>query len=231
LLRPQQGPSSWAGVEECVRGAEAGERAVVVWGDSFASHLGPGFDEVGSDDVTFVEYAANRCPPVLDLELADRPHCRAFNEHALRVIDAANADVVLLSARWHLYIPRAVTLAQLQSTVDRLNEMGVKVALMGQSPSFDFAHPYDHVYRKGERPVRVSFPPGLNRALATIEGAEFFDPLPVLCDNAVCPLKEGSSFLYFDDGHFSVHGATKVVAALLPAIEELAEDWRPSNGG
>ncbi|MGQ0673560.1 MAG: acyltransferase family protein [Hyphomicrobium sp.] len=218
FLTPGQGPWNYAGPQAC-RGGGYGGLTVVVWGDSFAAHLMPGLASRPESTTGFVQYTASGCPPVIGLELANRPHCRAVNDHALRIIDELEPEVVILSARWETYLPRVIDISRLQATIDVLNGMGYEVVVVGQSPTFDFAHPYDETFRS-RRPVTISnAPPAIEAMLRTLRGAHLFDVAPLFCEGETCRFRERAEYLFFDGGHFSLAGSAKVSAALAPLIE------------
>jgi hypothetical protein len=219
-LLPGQGPWSWAGVEACRTGGREGS-TVLVWGDSYAAHLVAGLAKEGGEDVSVIEYALSNCPPVLGLDLPQSRECRAFNDHALRLIKSAGPDVVVLAARWASYMPLSLEVAQVQATIDALAAESIRAVLVGQGPMFDFASPYEFVFRKRLDQARVAFGPGINAKLSGIRGAEYFDPMAQMCAADVCPLKEKGKFLYFDGGHYSLAGSAKLAAGLLPVLDTI----------
>jgi lysophospholipase L1-like esterase len=86
------------------------------------------------------------------------------------------------------------------------------------SPTFDFASPYDFVYRSGRHEAR------LNPAPSAFEGgmsAPVFNPAPLFCDRHVCRLTDGPDFLFFDGGHFSVAGSRRVARSLTPYLSQV----------
>ena len=216
FLGQEQSPADYAGVEACRSGSRNGTK-VLVWGDSFAAHLVPGL--AGDGAMSVFQYTAAACPPVLGLEVKRRPHCRAFNENALGLIRDMRPDVVVLSARWAAYMPRWLATGQIQATIDRLNKAGTKVIVVGQSPSFDFANPYDFVYRKGTARAAVNFDRALNQSLSALREAAFFDPLPVFCDKSDCALRDGADYLFVDGGHYSLAGSARLGLKLRPLID------------
>ena len=46
------------------------------------------------------------------------------------------------------------------------------------------------------------------------EGAVFFDPAGVFCNEARCSYVDGKTAIYFDDNHLSLAGARKLALAL-----------------
>ena len=212
-----QGPWNYAGLTRCSGGSEAA-RSVLVWGDSFGAHLVPGLQKLAGPDLDISQYTAAGCPPVRGLDVADRPHCRAFNDHAMRVVEELSPDIVVLVARWESYMGRLKGMDGLQATVDELNELGIKVVLMGQSPAFDFRNPYDFVFQKKLTKARVIFDYDVNETLAAVKGVTFFDPMPLLCTGLTCDVSDAKDYLYFDDAHLSAEGSAKVAAVLLPLL-------------
>ena len=202
--------------EACRSGSGSGKK-VLVWGDSFAAHLVPGL--AAGEAVSLTQYTAAACPPVLGLEVTRRPHCRAFNEHVLDLIREISPDVVVMSARWETYVPRRIGIGQIQATIDRLTRTGAKVIVVGQSPSFDFAGPYDFVYRKGTARAAVNFDHALNHRMSVMRDAAFFDPMPVFCDANDCALRDGSDYLFVDGGHYSLAGSARLGLKLRPLID------------
>lgn len=92
----------------CVIG---GERAntLVVWGDSHASGLMPGFDTyAAARGVASYQLTMIACPPLIDVEVRERRRsyagCNAFNRMVIDYIEATPAvSTVVLAARWSLY--------------------------------------------------------------------------------------------------------------------------------
>ena len=81
----------------------------------------------------FPQYTAAGCPPVRGLDVADRPNCRAFNDHAMRVIEDMAPDVVVLVARWESYMARLMNMDGVQATVNELNELESKLSSSGRA--------------------------------------------------------------------------------------------------
>jgi hypothetical protein len=217
FLKEDQPATAWAGADAC-RNGDASKPRIFLWGDSFAAHLVPGLaDELGHRFQT-VQYTAGGCPPLLGVDIANRPHCRAFNDRALDEIARLRPQIVLVSARWDLYVPRKFGPAEIKSTLDRIAATGARVVAVGMSPTFDFASPYDFVYRSGRHEAR------LNPAPSAFEGENsvaVFNPAPLFCERHVCRLTDGSDFLFFDGGHFSVAGSRRVARSLTPYLSQV----------
>ncbi|WP_271727647.1 SGNH hydrolase domain-containing protein, partial [Bacillus licheniformis] len=63
---------------------------------------------------------ASGCPPLLGLDIATRPHCRAINDEIMSYVMAAHPDKVVLSAIWTNY-----DLSGLEGTIGRLRAAGI----------------------------------------------------------------------------------------------------------
>ncbi len=225
FLKDSQTAADWAGAETCRRGAKDGP-LVFVWGDSFAAHLIPGLaDELGAR-FQIVQYTAGGCPPVLGIDLANRPHCRTFNDRALEQIARKKPDIVLVSARWDLYRPRIIGSHDIRATFDRLSETGTRIVAVGASPTFDFASPYDYVYRNGSTDARANPQPSIADDAGPIT---VVDPAPLFCNGALCRLTGDDGFLFFDGGHYSVEGSRRVARALGPVFDAQIAEFKAAK--
>jgi peptidoglycan/LPS O-acetylase OafA/YrhL len=216
FLTDTQQPDAWAGAEPCRHGP-AGAPLVLVWGDSFAAHLMPGLMDEAARQFQFVQMTAGGCPPLPDIDNPNRPHCRAFNARVLAEIARVRPDVVVVSARWDLYMPRVATSEQINAMLQRVSAVGSRVIAVGPSPTFDFANPYDFVYRSGRASARANDRPAFNAE----RSVSVFDPAPLFCTGDHCDLVGETGFLFFDGGHFSVEGSRRVARRLIPKIDEV----------
>ena len=204
---------------ECTRAA-GGPRKILLWGDSFAAHYTPGLAaESSAIPAQIIQYTAAGCPPILSYYSYARPNCQAFNANALNVIRENKIDTVILSSRWRDLQQRGF--AGLTDTVNRLKEMGVDVWVIGQSPEFPANISLIDYKNRSAGPGSQSWPiavePGLNEEIREASaGAHFIDPLKLLCDNRMCPYRDGEHLLYADFGHFSKYGSLRAVESYFP---------------
>lgn len=219
FLNDTQTDADWA-AEDCRRGPTR-HPVIFVWGDSFAAHLMPGLTDELGDRFQTIQFTAGGCPPVLGVSLANRPHCRAFNDRALAEIARLKPDVVLVSARWDLYTPRTIAAADIRATLTRISEIGTRVVAIGASPAFDFASPYDYVYRTGRQEARANVTPVM------LDGVTVFDPASLFCKERLCRLVGDEGFLFFDGGHYSVEGSRQVARALAASLDAMFADQHP----
>lgn len=211
--------------DACVLTLESNPKALL-WGDSFAAQYSPGI--AGNNEnirYSVIQYTAAGCPPVLSYHSLARPKCKEFNQNALKIIRDNNIEMVILGAKWTDLQSRG--LHQLSSTLEVLDEMGVKVYVLGQSPEFSIDVQI-LAYVKGDRTKqsldswKVFFDLGLNDELREIVGDErFINPMENLCDSAgVCAYRDKDVFLFEDYGHFSVEGSTRAVEKYFPLYQK-----------
>jgi peptidoglycan/LPS O-acetylase OafA/YrhL len=215
LLKEDQPASAWPGADACREGNTRGQ-TIFVWGDSFAAHLMPGLTDVFGDKFQMVQFTTSGCPPIIGIDVANRPHCRSINERAIDEIARLKPDVVIVSARWDLYMPRQLSSADVRATLQPIAATRrARVIAIGASPTFDFASPYDFVYRSGRHDARANPIPVLADAGP---GVAVFDPAPLFCAGPRCRLTSENGFLFFDGGHYSIEGSRLVARALAPLI-------------
>jgi peptidoglycan/LPS O-acetylase OafA/YrhL len=96
-LKPEQGPSDFS--SECFSNREAGARHVVLWGDSAATAIEPGLQQIGKGRLDIDELTTSNCPPFIGdyKPMADRPHCSAINQFAFAYIRTSRPDIVVIS--------------------------------------------------------------------------------------------------------------------------------------
>ena len=223
FLDSTQGFTDWAGPEACSIGPPDGA-PVLLWGDSFAAHYAPGL--IRSSDSAkyrFVQFTSYACPPVLGARIPWAPRCRDINSQIGRVLASRPFEYVVVAARWERYWPAHVDEASLAETLAMLKRRGLKVILMGQGPSFQFADPVQYASQTGRLSAVPTDNSGLNDRLRTLTGHDvFFDPHEVMCMGSDCPIREGAQFLYWDPGHYSEAGSLKASAGLLAALHAAA---------
>ena len=181
FLKEDQPATAWPGADACRKGNTKGP-TVFIWGDSFAAHLLPGLEDILGGTIQTVQFTTSGCPPVLNTTIPNRPHCGAINARALEVIEELKPDIILASARWDLYVPRQMAPQNIRATLDRIAATGARVIAVGASPTFDFAHPYDFVYRNASSQARSNPLPARLEASASIS---VLDPAPLFCADGI----------------------------------------------
>ncbi|MWP36609.1 acyltransferase family protein [Rhodobacter sphaeroides] len=206
--------------EACEIVKNEGKR-VLLWGDSYAAHYAPGLEaEAKAIPHRIWQYTQAGCPPVLSYYSFARPSCQAFNGHAMELIDQLDIDTVVLSARWVDLRSRGI--GTLADTVRALEDRGLEVHVIGQSPLFVIDVPiisYAKSAGADEASWTVALEPHLNEALeAASPGASFVDPVAALCGEGPCPYRSEGKLLFYDAGHFTDFGSRRAVATYFPLV-------------
>jgi peptidoglycan/LPS O-acetylase OafA/YrhL len=225
FLRDDQSAAEWAGIESCTSGP-ATAPMILLWGDSYAAHLASGLEAEAAGRWRIVTLTASGCPPVLGVHPANRPHCRTVHEDALALMAQLKPDVVVMSARWAMYVPRVLSWREFAETLSRVRATGAKLALVAQSPNFDFLSAHDFIYRTGREQARVTFPLTLNDEMKHLAPSDVIDPMPLYCRGAVCDVRRNGAYLYFDDGHLTLAGSrilAQTILARLPDPSRLSQ--------
>ncbi|MDN2482535.1 acyltransferase family protein [Vibrio agarivorans] len=198
-----------------------GER-VLMWGDSFLNHYTKGFESLAKQQqLTLIKYASAGCPPIMTFESFALPYCDEFNRNALELIEALDIDVVFLSAKWSDH--QQAGLDRLTSTLEKLDNLGVRYLVFGQSPQFitDVSIIDD---QKGQGKASNAWPTTIKEAInqeleLLITSGDFINPMPSLCEAGVCEYKLNGEMLFSDYGHLSQQGSLVVVNTLTNDIE------------
>lgn len=206
--------------EDCIINS-GHESNALLWGDSFAAHYAPGFVK-NSDLLTqnLVQYTAGGCAPIFNFDPAAIPGCHSFNQRALDILVRFDIKTVVLVGRWQHAFEHGLNLADISDTVARLQGLGIKVILIGQSPIF----PVDIrlIARKSgdnDRTLNI-IAPSMNDAIEfSAPGMVFIDPMPVLCVDGKCRFRDGNNFYFTDDGHLSAYGSEFYVRQYLSLLK------------
>jgi peptidoglycan/LPS O-acetylase OafA/YrhL len=199
---------------------------VLLWGDSFAAHYAPGISEEAKDlTVNYLQYTASSCPPVFGYYSGAVPNCRVFNDNVPSLLAKYNISTVVMAGRWASLFKRGVSPNDIVATVRRLEEIGVKVYVIGQSPEFYndvqtlFAQSKNHTASEASAPL--SFSRNINSELESVLPAgTFIDPLNVLCGPTDCKYIRDGQYVIWDFGHFSSFGSRLAVANYFPFISD-----------
>lgn len=222
----------YRGVEGCVLMAPARPDApnIMLWGDSFALHYFPAMTgRALPGGRGLLGFAAHQCPPVLSYDPVNVPACAAVNEAALQLLNERSIDTVILSARWLSYTSiNRISLDDVADTVRALQNRGITVIIIGQSPEFIYQYPDEAYYLQLQNRVaapgvgRTTVPLDYNETLqASVRPDMFFDPMPLFCDGERCRYRGEDGFYVADFGHLMLVSSTKVVDALWEAMVPL----------
>lgn len=218
FLRPEQDAAAFA---QCADTGEPAAGQLLLWGDSHAAHLYQGVLDRFGQRWSIRQRNASGCPPIPGLVVADRPHCKAINDHVLDEIRAHPPRAVLLAAAWPTY-----DWARLAETVDFLQALGVtQIAIIGPVPQWTDGLPRQLLRYLGDHPLDAQLPHYLAQgldpaprqtdtrlaALAAALGVAYASPISVLCPHKGCLTyldDEARTITAWDYGHLT--GAASV---------------------
>jgi len=230
---------------ECVE--PGGRPLLMLWGDSGAGALYPGFRSQAAHGRAFRvgQFTSSGCPPVLGLDVALRPACAPRNQKTLEAVRKLRPDLVVLAAVWQYY-----DTANLAGTIAAIKEAGARrVAVIGPglvwnaSPSRIVLKLWQDDPLHRNPPIRLDYskygyyealgqPAELWRTAAVVEpklralaagaGAEYISMLDVLCKGNACLMRaesDSEESIYFDTIHLNPTGAEFVVDAIAPQLK------------
>ncbi len=220
----------------CVDPAEGNEKhpLVLVWGDSHAADLMIGFRSLQPQSgVRLAQYTASLCPPVVGLQLRERPACQSINSAVIGYIKALKPDIVVLSGVWDFYLHYDPSGGKLLQTIELVKAAGVqRVVIIGSAPTWKGGVPallVSQVRRNLDHSAPGRLPRTLlaahddNVIMATAQktGAVYVPLFEDLCDQTSCIVATGPSWrdvLTSDNAHFTEHGSVVVAQRIWPGI-------------
>lgn len=226
FLDPDQSPDQ-ADVTDCI--PAKGKPRAMLWGDSHAIHFLKGFQPAfASKGYEIGALTASACPPLVGVEIAERPHCRAFNEFALARLVQEKPDIVILSALWYA---DPAWMDALDKSIATLRGAGIRVAVLGISPMFKQRVPLvvadkmragiDPRYSDDDLdPKWVDAPEAMMKAhFKARTDVTFISVMDLACHRGRCPLlDEQDRPYYYDIAHLTPEGSVHYAELLTPAI-------------
>jgi peptidoglycan/LPS O-acetylase OafA/YrhL len=210
---------------DCITESEGKNKpALVLWGDSYAGHLYPGYKAVYGDTFNILQRTISACAPILDMDVRDRPYCKEINDHIIELIQKIKPKKVVLSADWTSYDWKRI-----EATVTRLKEIGIKnIDIVGCVPQWHDSL-YKQLYMKyradglQQPPFRMNF--GLNQNFIHLDsllneyagqlGVRYISPMKILCNEAGCLTRigeRGETLTAYDAAHLTVLSSIYLVA-------------------
>jgi len=212
----------------CAGEASAPAGRTLLWGDSFAFHLGDGFRRLAAErHFALAEYTSSACPPIVGLQLTQRPGCTAINDFVVTRVKQLHPERVVLTANWMLYDESVAR--QLIRTIQMLQQTGIRrVIVVGPLSSWPASLPQmlaRSAMLNGTKTIPGRLPndqaaptlerDNLVRTIAVQGGAEYVSAMNILCDDGrTClTLVPGLAMtpMQFDIGHLSSEGSNYVV--------------------
>lgn len=213
-----------------------GEGSSIIVGDSHAASLSSYLSAVHGVG----QFTASGCPPVLNINIADRPHCADINRYLMELIAQRSPEFVYLHAAWDRYWASPDFQTSLRETIDRILALGSVPVVIGAMPRFDPNLPAvmlrDRIFPVAgvQAPSDTTGLAMINRdirALLSGSGAKQWNPVEALCSDdgqclAVVSAQQGdisigkTALIAWDDGHLTYSGAAAVGEMLLADLRD-----------
>lgn len=214
-----------------VEAVEPKGRTLLLWGDSHAAHLYPGYKASYGAAYDVIQRTIALCPPILDLDVPDdNPHgnnplCRQINNGIFDEIKMTQPRKVVLAAAWTHY----KDWQRVEETVSRLRKIGITdIDLIGPVPQWSESLPKqlylyfksDKFHRVPER-MKLGLVPTVPEtdvaasSLASRLGVNYISPLRILCNDDGCVTRLGDtvdSLTAWDYAHLTENGSRFLVS-------------------
>lgn len=228
FLHPDQQPFDFDR-QDCF--AAGSGKSALMWGDSLAAHY---FGAIAAalPGIRLGYAGASACAPILDVDVSDRPNCRAFNNMIMDIIRSDPPDLVILSAYWSRF---NVVTAELVQTIQVLRDAGSKVIVLGPGPFYDTPVPVLLAQLKMAKSSSNSADAHLLRELRSVDaamksqlvslpGVIYISVLETMCEPDGCPLATSTGVpVHWDSAHLTAEGAEFFLGRFGPTIRDAIE--------
>ncbi len=201
----------------------AARHSVVLWGDSFAASLYPGFKKTIGDVDQLTQLSAKGCVPILDYQGKEPdPYCKNLNDYTFEYIKAEKTDRVVLAGSWEQY-----DWTQIDNTVKKLRQIGIKrIDLVGTFPDWKgiLSQLLYNYYRSEQRiPYRMDYSflndhRDLDKTMAEYAkkaGINYISVLGIFCNDEGCLARvgdTGDTLTSWNNHHLTAAGSEYVVS-------------------
>jgi len=210
-----------------------GKRNVMLWGDSLAAHYLHGFTKsVDPNKVNILQATQTACMPTLNAEAPGIASCRNLAAQVGAFLRTARPDLVIMSADWLEYMrsPHLEgAMADLRSTIARLDKAGIRVVLLG--PAVQFRGRLPSMLARAQLrgvdaspedmllPNIFSFDRTMREALPNTQNFHYVSVVNAVCPERHCPLTVDDDIpLAFDHAHLTAEGSVYVSERLVPLL-------------
>ena len=207
--------------------AESRHPLVLVWGDSTASALVPGFRALQKGrDFGLAQYTVSSCKPYLVKIESTSELCIERNRKISDIIRALAPETVVLHALWDLND----TAEMMKPTIDAIRSSGVKrIIILGPVPVWRGGLPaavaaYYRLKRRiiPERTFEAVDPANGDdnlRRIAAELGVTYISARNILCNSDGCVARVGNFLTASDWLHLTRVGAEYLIKAVAPSLE------------
>ena len=198
---------------------------ILLWGDSHAAHLYPGYKALYGKDFEIVQRTATTCAPVLGVNFASNAQCEKINDGIYAWLEGKRSVTVVLAAIWTHY-----DLGKLDETLAKLTRLGVRIEFVGPVPQWNEALPRQlhlhfqkhvpHVvpYRMSDGLVpNVARVDALLKPRVSAHGVNYISALDHLCNPQGCLTRlgeTGDTLIGWDHAHLTDAGSRFLVGKI-----------------
>jgi peptidoglycan/LPS O-acetylase OafA/YrhL len=198
--------------------------SMLLWGDSTAAALYAGYKASFGKKYTIMTRTASACPPILNMEVKDHPHCKKINDYIFELIKHKKINKVVLEAVWD-----SNDWKQLERTINQLRQIGItNIDLIGPVPQWKENLPrLLFLQLKANRfqqiPARTTF--GLKQDIIQLDAlmsdfakklnVNYISPIKILCNEQGCITRlgeTGNTLIAFDFIHLTTKGSQFLVS-------------------
>ena len=220
-LLPKQDYTSF---DLCKSESDDDKKTMLLWGDSHAAHLYPGYKISFGDKFNILQRTASSCPPILNLEMDGNPYCKKINDAVFELIKAEKPNKIVLAAVWGSYDWKKI-----EKTIAQLRKIGITdIDLIGPVPRWhDTLSKQLYLYYKTDPlhriPERMKF--GLDPGFFELDSVlsdfahrlkvNYISPSKILCNDDGCITRTGETrdtLTAFDAAHLSENGSRLLVS-------------------
>jgi peptidoglycan/LPS O-acetylase OafA/YrhL len=211
----------------------AGKTNILLWGDSLAAHYFYGLSKTAdARSLAILQATQPACMPTLNAAEQGTASCHDFAAQMQAFFEGRKPDLVIMSADWLEYArpPRFDgMIADLRTTISRLNSSGIHVVLLGPAVQFRSRLPsmlarasLRNIDARAEDMVLPDIfvlDRMMRAALPKADGFSYISVVDAICPEQHCPLTIDDDIpLSWDHAHLTAEGSVYVMQRLVPML-------------
>jgi hypothetical protein len=222
FLNPEQDYSFFKACES--QPDEGKKQSLLIWGDSNAGHLQPGYIASFGENFKITTLTASSCPPILNMEFTGRPYCKGINDYIFEFIKREKPNKIVLEAVWNEYDWKKI-----EGTIIQLHKIGItNIDLIGPVPRWIGGLPkqlYLRFMADKSQQIPYRMKSGLKQNVFQLEplmsdfskqlGVNYISPTKILCNEFGCITRLGETsdtLIAFDEEHLTEMGSRFLVS-------------------
>jgi peptidoglycan/LPS O-acetylase OafA/YrhL len=211
--------------EECT--GQSRRPLLLLWGDSTAGALMPGLLKVQqARNFGLAQLTASSCVPLLNVDIAVTPNCRANNDRVLAMAIKLKPDIILLHGTWEKNLDQvgAMVAALKRETQARVVVLGPDIVWKRGLPNEVLRYYLLHHELIPARSTDAVALRTVDRELAEAvarEGGEFVSAVDVLCNEQGCLTRLGqaaSDITASDHVHLTEKGSVFLMQGIIDRV-------------